>query len=518
MQTEVTCSSGVPGVRDVATSIGELRPARSAVPVNARDPRFGAFPMSLGLDVLHAHGADDGRGVVFGHNYTSAERSRRDGYFYPPNLTPDPATDFAVAIQAVAATRPGETALTLPLQPGMERYLRERGVLAETAKLIEVNPEVARDEAVKLGWPYTDIVTLAAKENALPLGVPVVLSLPTESAGGLCSRNGGIFVQRSSALMTNNKVQFQLDAERFGYTPVRGFVIESLSDLNTCVSAFANASRVWVKHATAAGGDAVIRVDGPITLEGLVRARERLNQLEEQTLAATGFRREGLANLPQSFVVQLDAGCDPRDPSRPRSLKTIGGALFRVSLEGKVEIHSYHEQETDAAGVFYGSKPFYPSPEVQRLIDTEIQAVGRYCAEELSLFGNVGIDLVVTEDERGRVSVELIELNGRPNATTISRIVAEAVGAPYWQQVTLKANQALNTFEDVARLLGAETLEPGENGPRFVVLGLSSLYRINANGERELVFSTNSAKVLVIGNSYEQVRLGLQKIAQITGR
>jgi hypothetical protein len=318
--------------------------------------------------------------------------------------------------------------------------------------------------------------------------------------------------------MTNNKVQFQLDAERFGYTPVRGFVIDSVSDLTPCASAFSGASRVWVKHATAAGGDAVIRVDGPITLEKLLGARERLHQLEEQTLAATGFRREGLAHVPQALVVQLDAGCDPREPSHPRTVRTIGGALFRVSADGGVEIHSYHEQDTDAAGVFYGSKPFYPAPEVRRLIDAEIQAVGRYCAEELSLFGNVGIDIVVTEDDRGRVSVELIELNGRPNATTLSRIVAEAVDAPCWQQVTVKSERPLDTFEDVAGLLGAETLEPGDTGPRFVVLGLSSLYRINPSGERELLYSSNSAKVLVIGKTEEQVRQGLQRIAEVKAR
>ncbi len=487
---------------------------QDATATRTRDQRYGAFSMALGLDVLTAHGVtpNSGQRVVFAHNYTSAEFCQSSGILYPPNITPDPATDFSVASLAACTTRPGEAALTLPLAPGMERYLRERGVLRDDAQLLEVNPDVALGETHRVGWPFTDVVTLANRTGSIPKSAFFVASLPTQHVNQLMTQSGAITVQRSSALDTNNKVKFQRDAATFDYRVVDGMVIEGRADLERCAARYSTASRVWVKHATAAGGDAVIPLSAPITIETLEIAAAKLLALEHQAESCTGFTRGSFEQISPAYVVQLDASTDPRDLVTPRKVHTIGGALFQVQHDGKVLIHSYHEQDTDSEGIFYGSKPFYPTPDVRRMIDEQILLIGEYCATELSLFGNLGIDLVVVEDANGELSVELIELNGRPNATTLSRIVAETIEAPFWQQVTVKTNNPINDFSDVERLFGKDALYGGK-GPQFVVMGLGSLYRVAQNGERELLMGANYAKVLVIGNDPEQVKQGLERIS-----
>lgn len=490
--------------------------ATAATP-SIRDEIYGAFPMALGKDVLTSHGINlTDRPVIFAHNYVSAEFCGLTRVHYPPNITPDPATDFSVACLAACTAQPGEIALTLPLQPGMERYLRSRGVMREGAQLLEVNPDVDPGETQLLGWPYTDVVTLASRDNLIPKDAYFVASLPTQHVNQLMRNAGAVPIQRSSALATNNKVKFQRDANQFGYRMVDGMIIESRADLESCAQRYSTAHQVWVKHATAAGGDAVIPVAAPITIEKLETAAAKLLALEHQAEQSTGFTRTSFNQISPAYVVQLDAGTDPRDLKTARTVHTKGGALFQVRHDssrndGSGAVHSYHEQDTDSAGIFYGSKPFYPTPAVRRMIDEQIQLVGRYCKEELALFGNLGIDLVVVENASGEISVELIELNGRPNATTLSRIVAESIAAPFWQQVTVKTNNQLNDFDDVTRLFGTESLHGGD-GPQFVVMGLGSLYRITPSKERELLVSANYAKVLVIGKTPEQVQLGLARI------
>jgi len=489
--------------------------ARNLPPHEQRDSLFGAFPMALGHDVVACHGVrvEKNRAVVFTHNYTSADRCLQTKTLFPPNITPEPATDFSVAILAAAATQPGETALTHPLQPGMESYLRTRGVLADGAKLLEVNSAITAGETIKLGWPYTDVVTLAHRAQVLPKDAIFIASLPTNHTAELVLESGGLPIQKSSAMRTNNKVVFQRDAERFGYKVIDGMIIAGRAELVLCALRYKDATRVWVKHATAAGGDAVIAVAGPITVEKLECAAARLHSLENETEIRTGFSRAAIESLSPEFVVQLDAGVDPVDLKSARKIHTIGGVLFRVSHDSTTEIHSYHEQET-INGVFYGSKPYSPTPKARAMIDALTLQVGTYCAQELKLYGNLGLDLVVVENLKGDISVELIELNGRPNATTISRIIAEAVHAPHWQQVTIKTEMPLNDFCDIENFLGKDTLLAGDNdGPQFVVMGLGSLYKIGVNGMRELLVSANYAKVLVIGKNPEQVRVGLDYIA-----
>jgi hypothetical protein len=416
---------------------------------------------SLGQIAVEANGGDASNGALICHNYTSAGLNSK-GNLFPFHLAPTPYLDYPMSYLPLSSAGKDDTVLTLKTIPGFTKYLMERGILADTTVVHEVNPAVS-DESSKVGFPFTDPMSLAFDSHKTfdpnNSNLPFVTTFPNDFSRKVAATFGMDGIQSSNAEATNNKALFRKGATEHGYIVPPGMELTDEDSLEKAVELLQDASKVWVKLAHGAGGDNVIAIDGPISIESLKKARDRLFLSAVAAFTHSDFGEGALneywpedsfAPLASTITVEQDIG-------------DLGEVLLNLSssfvtnIDGRYETRGWYQQNIGEDGAFLGSSPVELSPELLDLLEVTTAQVSAYCAAN-KLYGLAGKDLLVVKTPEGEIMPVLIELNGRPSSSENTHQVADKLGAPYWINLNMNAPMPVTSMDD---LLNAMTMEDG---------------------------------------------------------
>jgi hypothetical protein len=339
---------------------------------------------------------------------------------------------------------------------------------------------------------------------------------------------GGVLVQDSDTSRTNNKHEFRLAAERYGFSVFPGVSVTSEAELMAYVAELrhveerthaigANPTYIArLKDPCSSGGDGVRGIEGPISeagvraaLGGILSGIERSYQLAEYGDRSAGLRWRGRREetFPHPLVLEHDAA-------------TVGEVLFNGSFmveiheDGRYAVPRVFGQTTDREGSFRGGYVIdTTSPQwenvftegANELLNQSIDGVVRYWHDELGVRGMAGVDfMLVRRYEDGAIVPYLFDPNVRPTINSISNAIAHnverATGFSTWENINGWAPTELTSMSDFESLLnlgdGLDFYRGCEYGI-VVPIAHRSMFSQNEDGSVSCVRPTCAAKFLI---------------------
>jgi len=484
-------------------------------------PLTSCFP-ALGKSVVQANGHSADRPVIITHNYTSAQALDAQGVaLRPPHISPTPSLDFPVNYLAAAAVPKGEMALTLTLAPGVSDYLVERGLISSTDQLIQVDPSPLAN-ANKLGLGFTDPVAAALRDGIDLSGNYFVASFPTPAVREMVSRLGATTVQRFDPEACNNKARLHEDRHIHRLNISHGVLVNSELDVARCTEELVGAARLWLKAPRGLGGDLVQPINtknlAPMLIaEAIYKFREKVFKQWTEAAEHTCLSAEAIAAFwnPNDFmpahmplVVEVDGTVGKDFKQAPGEIILVGSNIMLVQHDGTFSMHGEFVQHTDKDGGFHGSSSNNLSPEIAVLVAEEMRKGAKYCAQTLQLNGFVGWDYLVVKHVDGSLEVKIIELNARPSASLFGAAISAKAGFRVHEQLTILAQTAINSMEDVREIIPDSLL----NGQSAGVIPVQT-YGLH-HSELGTLFSSNKLKLIVGAATNEELTALKQQIAR----
>lgn len=503
-------------------------PRREASPT--LDPaREGYLPASPGLNIARAHGITDDRPVLTAINFAASHQV---------GPLPAPSADQYLQNSAVPAARRGEIPITLTLQEGLLSYYRGNSphgrlsfqLLEPDQRVIEVNPEVG--PGTVLGYPYVDALTCARRQPELFQGLEdavAVAAFPTKHFRDSIPSNLQA-VQSFDPAPANDKSRFREGVAQRGVTIVPGIHAEHASDLDSAVTQFHSASRVWLK-VPGSGGDLVLPIPGPVTREALLQGIERLRaevgkafQANHYDLALDAYWPEDrVAPLGTKLVIEQDL----RDMGK---VLMNGGISVAIDRHGRYSaLRTFRQIVDPSTGEFRGGAAVDVRTEndpvvldlfrnnrgggLERL-HAQLQGVASHVAEDLNFCGVWGADFWLVEHADGEVHPYWCELNGRPTMNYIPWTIAEKLGPGAFVNVNIWCAHQLHSIADLERAVGAELLYGDPDRGLVVPIAMRSIQLREPDGALRVVLPSNAAKILVCGRDMNMVDGILEQLHQ----
>lgn len=472
--------------------------------VTAASPIPSFIDLSLASAALQAHGLPPTDPVVVCHNYTAA--GSKDGTTVPFHISPTPRLDFPMSYLAVTSARPYEHVLSLTLQPGVLDYFRQIGIVSPNTIVHEVNPERSADGL--LGFPFTDALTQARKQGvSLPQGSSFVTTFPSQLARENALALGLQPIQRSDPALTNNKGLLRLFSKFYNYEVAPGVSLLSNDDISRAVTLFEGTDKAWLKLAHGAGGDLVLPITGPITEEKITAGRDSLYRSVQEAFQRSDYGAGALERFwpADSFAPRLSVITIEKDIGRMGKILGNFSNSMLVHSNGTCETLAYYSQIIGHKGEFLGSAPVTLTPSIQTCVEKETDKIGQLC-RGLNLYGLVGVDFFLIQDEKGAIRPIIIEMNGRPSSSLNTHLVATKLGAPYWINIDLHSSRELNTLEDFERHFAQSPIKYPRSSlseGMVVPLSFSSMY-VKEGDSYSLVHPDRKVRVMIASDQSQE--------------
>lgn len=489
--------TSLPGSQEAQTS------ERSAAGSHLKQVRLGG-------SVVEANGYElNDLSVVVVQNFLPSLRSKGG---LPLQIDPGPDDNKSTNHLAVPCLASNERALTTTLPPRLDEYYVEVGLIDSKDQVISVNGELGPRRFI--GFPHFDPVSLAIKQR-LELEPSYFTSAFTSDYIRGQARDLGLRpVQQSDSYLTNDKIGFAAHASAYGYSCCPHVALKTAEDIDTAAQLF-QGKPVWIKYSHAFGGDLLMKVESPLSAQKLCTAVGRMYRSVSQAAQVNDYGGATIDTLwpfdsllPRcgGISVELDARYIDGFQTPGRVLCT-GSNLMEIRSDGASRVRGYFEQIIGPTGDFWGSCAFDPlekfGPFMKEELDRQFMAIARYAAEQLNLFGLVGVDFMVVERPDGEIRPVMIELNGRPPISACSHIVgSEKLQAPFWVSRYMWAPSNLESaadFEQVVTVNGKNRARTDVNDGVVVPMYLASVSHRDPTGKSSVVISKNWAQVLVAG-------------------
>ncbi|HMK93345.1 MAG TPA: hypothetical protein VK576_10130, partial [Thermoleophilia bacterium] len=308
-------------------------------------------------------------------------------------------------------------------------------------------------------------------------------------------------VQESEPADTNNKLDFKRAAARYGFAVPPWIELGSPADAETVAREYGRSRRGgWLKLAHGAGGDTVRHLPAPFDGADVLRAFASLKDAAETCFTKGDFGpgawsrfwpAESFATSASPVFFESDVGNLGRivgDFSRTLILPRSGPALLPF----------FSEKVTDHEGTSMGHRPISFQRWVSDEVDRQMQAAADYARAELRLFGVVGVDFMLVETPSGELAPYLVEMNGRPPASYLSRAMADKLGARHWAHVTAATDVEVNTPGDFLELAGDLATGSFDDGAARLT-ALKSQY-VHDGGRLVLTRPGRSVRMLIASN------------------
>lgn len=503
-------AQGAPNVAAQAEAGGPL--GRLAVPGSGA--KMGSQSVRLGSSVVLANGYPlDQEPIIVVQNFLP---SLRESGGLPIQIDSEPDDNKSTNHLAVPCLADNEIALTTTLPDGLVQYYIERGLLSSPDQVVSFNGDLNGKRAI--GFPHFDPVTLALKERPA-LGDGYFVSCFTSNFIREQAEELGLKpVQQSDSFLTNDKIGFGSFAEEYGFSVCPRVVLKHPGDLERAATRFKD-TPVWTKYSHAFGGDLLVKCDLPTTAVKIGAAVSRMFGSIEQATRVNDYRGVTLETLwPTGSLLPRCGGITVEQDARyidgfttPGKILATGSNLMQVNSDGTTSIKGYFEQIIGPAGDFWGSCAFDP---VERFgffmkyeLERQFKGIGRYCQEELSLFGLVGVDFMIIERPDGQIRPVMIELNGRPPISACSHIVGtEKLKAPFWVSRYMWAPNDLTSAADFEQAVTVGNTNYARTSPTegaIIPMYLASVTHKDEQGRSEVVIKKNWAQILVAGENKE---------------
>ena len=428
----------------------------------------------------------------------------------PAAVVPYAIEDTYLSRLSEAVLGPREHALSIPSIPGHQQYLRAMGMLLPSNTIIELPYNPLDRDAV--GYPAAEIFSLAKKRGLEDFqGGCVVSWFPSPAVEATVKDLGCFTPQTSNSYFTNNKVYLREKAAEYGIQMCDGLVVRERDDLALAETRFANAKRVWIKNDIGSGGDGVVLLEAPITKERLERAIEKQFNLAKEAFRVNQFDSYDLA----SYWGSNDPKLPPRAPARIviEADASVHGEviancsnLILVKNDGSFSVERYFRQRVTAEGAYQGSQPFVElDPPTRADLDRAMEPLVKFCAAH-GLFGIVGVDFMLVRLPDGIIEARIIELNGRPPVSASAAMAAEKLGAQAWINCNMWGPHELHTMDDFERMMtfaGVNHARTSLQEGLVFPLAFRALYSLSADGSKELFHPSQSARILICGESIE---------------
>ncbi len=403
----------------------------NAVASRARRPSDQGSDLSwysIGREVLRANGLE-------GRAYTVYNAVGPDDRF----LFPDKGVNWAsTAVRAVAAVSHDETVITTRMIDGHLQYLEGIGLIPDTARVIQVDPEFVRTKKV-FGYPYNDAVEQLRQQKVTICNDGTGYLIPAFSCPQVDEQARSIGLNPvgfPDSHQTNNKRFLRLDSDSFGHTMAPGAVIEDWKDVRPAARQFGGSKHgAWLKLDYAGGGMLVMEIPR-VTADSVIREMRKIRhraidafKLREAAITIARFwPKQKVSPKGLAFVLESSA-------------KNSGPIAVNVNTQimtyktGEIRIVCHTKQLTGSDGEFLGSVRFHPSEQVRADIEDQATKAAR-SIQARGYYGILGVDSFLLSD--GKVLVT--EVNARPNSSTFPTIAAAKLGATEWVSFDVKAH------------------------------------------------------------------------------
>ena len=369
---------------------------------------------------------------------------------------PTPKGDFYLGNTSAAALQEGEVAICTTLVGGLLDYYRVFGLIPQTAQIIEVTP--AQGDRLQYGFPATDALELLRgrrifKDDRKLYLVPTFTNdLVREQARKL----GMIMVDRPDSVLTNNKARLREANGRYGYRMLAGAVLSRFGSIAEAAKEFETPEYgIWLKFPTGSGGDLVLHLDSPVTVEqiigGIAKLRASVSRAFDEAHFDTtidDFWPEG-ALCPDSLPISLELD------ARNAGDIIVNGSTQFITTSDSHEVIGHFEQITTDEGEYLGNEPYYPDDEVREEIEEQVDRVAHYNIREHGFRGIQGVDWFLI-NQAGEKRIFIDELNSRPTANTPPVIIAQKLKAPHWINTNVYTDRPVYSIDDYIATVGRD--------------------------------------------------------------
>lgn len=413
-------------------------------------------------------------------------------------IYPFPQKDIYINQQPITCLVKGETAYTLPTLPGFLEYYEEMGIIESKEQVVELC--YSADPNNIKGFPECDLFSLAQKQNvdlSIYDGVIAIFAAPYVKEQ--IEAMGGIAPQQSNSAKTNNKAEFRKNAAIYDYPVAKGIELHNLDHLNKALKEFKDSERIWFKLDRAASGTLVLPIDPPFTLE---KAEETIAQLKHLTQLAFD-KNDFSIEAKESFWAKDQQFPDKAVIFAEDHIHYVLNAsnILVIHEDGRYNTPIYFKQLTTDEGKFLGGCILEVNEEDQLLLNTYMERIARYCAEDLKIFGLLGVDFGIVEDHEHHKFL-MIEINGRPSANTLALILANKLNVSTWLNVKAWTPEKIESMADFKKYFEGyldKNIDKGFCVPQAFV----TIYGMDEKKQKNLIHPSNEVKILVCGNSLE---------------
>ncbi len=452
--------------------------------------------LSFGDTQAKAHGVEiESRPVFISHNFMVDGEARQP--------ISQPAGDHYLNFLGIGASSENEIILCLKTLPGLLDYYKRIGLLAENAKVIEVNPKLSNPECI--GYPNTSPLELLTSDpealskmcfqlNGSPKPVFIGTFLTDRMRNLVKNKLGFDVVQYADPAISNNKVEFGAKAKSYGFETMPRITLDCPADtkkaVNMMVRGLLQRAKLgecledavtlgWIKLSGGSGGDFVqkIAVNCNLNNEEIIKAdlEKELNSayLRIRKSVKEAFRNNdyGEGSLENfwpdnsyspnlsSILVEMDA------QSRGKILANASNLMI-VKEDGSYSIEGFFKQLTGTEGDYIGSVPFSPDLEFGSLLSEKLiqnlQGIVNF-VHSIGVRGYIGVDFFLVQNDSGDIESVMTEVNSRIPISGTAMIMAQKLVAPSWINLNVESNFTITCIEDFYEQFGeAANFTPGD--------------------------------------------------------
>lgn len=426
-------------------------------------------------------------------------------------VLPNPDGDRYLGSMAIQTLTQGECALVLPLVPGLGQYYVDRGIVGNLDQIIEVNPGLFGEYSA--GYPDHDPLAALCHNGKssrisalLDESVVYLTSFPSLESQQNAQSLGFHHPQPGYAAQVNNKALFRDFAARYGIPIPDGCAIRSESDIAIALDILGSTKGGWMKLDKGSGGDLVVHLTAPVTINKIEAAVRRLRLSFDLALRHNRWNAAVVEEywpadsfLPGAGVITIEEAIEPAGVN--------AGCLLMNSHDGSFYVPSCFAKLMTPQGQYVGGTSYYPPKPVMALLIEYLSRISQMLTTEFSLFGFVGVDFITGHNADGSPRITFYELNGRPPISGISYLLARKLRFPHWINANLIFPKSIESFRDIQDLVGDLLWSPGVG---IVPQAIRTSVHIRADGGRQVLAPSPQGKFLIGGGSAEQCQVMLQ--------
>lgn len=480
-------------------------------------------PITLGKTVVECHrgssidqgnGSSLDSGVVICQNFLPP-LVEEDGVKYPVQIDGDPIENASLNFLALPCAVDNEIPITLTTQPGLTDYYRQIGLVSPDLVHHEVSPRPGATPSYSTHDPLSRALAETKwSDLSFELGdLNFVSAFTSENVRAQAAELGLVTIQTSNSFATNDKRAFREAASRYDFVVAPGCEVTDYSQLDHICTIYKD-SPIWIKFSHAFGGsDLLAKINTPLTPQKIAAERDKIRQVVDRSLIQNSELGLNIDQMwpADSFSPDHYALTVEQDLAAFGKIVAVGSNLMTIDHNGRSSTEAYFQQVVAPNGDFMGSMICNPEEvwgaAVKSELDHQFQEIARYAADELSMYGIVGVDFIIVRSKHdGTLIPFMLELNARPPISACSYIVGTTkLEAPAWISRYVWAKSGpLNTmadFEDMVTVDGNNYARTESTDKGMIIpMHLSSLYEDRRIG-RTLNHAQNWAQILIAGSS-----------------